>query len=69
MPARRSALPLSSDDFSLRLRAGGQRPLARALADIEGLDAETIARKSMKVAAEICVYTNHEVVVESLETA
>ena len=27
-------------------------------------DAETIARKAMQIAAEICVYTNHNVVVE-----
>ena len=39
---------------------------ARALADIEGLDAETIARKAMKIAADICVYTNHNVIVEKM---
>ena len=38
----------------------------RALADIEGLDAETIARKAMKIAADICVYTNHNVIVEKM---
>ncbi|KAJ8539140.1 hypothetical protein ON010_g12731 [Phytophthora cinnamomi] len=31
------------------------------------LDAETIARKAMKIAADICVYTNGNVVVEMLE--
>ena len=30
------------------------------------MDAETIARKSMAIAAEICVYTNGNLVVESL---
>lgn len=39
---------------------------ARALID-QDLDAETIARKSMKIAADICVYTNENVVVEMLE--
>lgn len=39
---------------------------ARALIDIDGLSAEDIARKSMKIAAEICVYTNDNLVVESL---
>ena len=29
--------------------------------------AETIARKSLAVAAEICIYTNDKIVVESLE--
>jgi uncharacterized membrane protein YbhN (UPF0104 family) len=31
-----------------------------------GLDAEAIARKAMKIAADICVYTNNSVTVESL---
>ncbi len=41
---------------------------ARALKDYEK-DAETLARKAMKVAAEICVYTNDQLTVEVLETA
>jgi ATP-dependent HslUV protease, peptidase subunit HslV len=39
---------------------------ARALIDTE-LDAEAIARKAMTIAAEICVYTNSNLTVESLE--
>ncbi len=31
------------------------------------MDAEAIARRSRAIAAEICVYTNGNVVVESLE--
>ena len=31
--------------------------------------AEDIARKSMAIAAEICVYTNNNVIVESLPSA
>lgn len=48
--------------------SGGQFALAaaRALADTE-LDAETIARRAMAIAAEICVYTNGNLVVERLE--
>lgn len=42
---------------------------ARALVDIDGLDAEDIARKAMEIAAEICVYTNTNVTVESLTTS
>jgi ATP-dependent HslUV protease, peptidase subunit HslV len=38
---------------------------ARALLD-QPLDAEAIARKSMAVAADICVYTNTNFVIESL---
>ena len=50
--------------------SGGTYALAaaRALADSD-LDAEAIARKAMKIAADICVYTNENVVVESLPKA
>jgi ATP-dependent HslUV protease subunit HslV len=30
------------------------------------LDAEEIARRSMKIAADLCVYTNHELTIETL---
>jgi len=32
------------------------------------MDAETIARKAMKIAAEICIYTNENVTVETIES-
>lgn len=41
---------------------------ATALYDYEE-DAETIARKAMKIAADICVYTNENVTVEMIEGA
>jgi ATP-dependent HslUV protease subunit HslV len=48
--------------------SGGNYALAaaRALIDTE-MDAEAIARKAMAIAAEICVYTNTNVTLESLE--
>ncbi|WP_237154397.1 ATP-dependent protease subunit HslV [Oryzibacter oryziterrae] len=47
--------------------SGGTYALAAARALMEtDFDAETIARKAMKIAADICVYTNENVVVESL---
>ncbi len=48
--------------------SGGMYALAaaRALADTEA-DAETMVRKGMAIAAEICVYTNGNLVVESLD--
>ena len=48
--------------------SGGNYALsaARALIDTD-LDAETIARKAMAIAAEICVYTNSNVTLETLE--
>jgi ATP-dependent HslUV protease subunit HslV len=39
---------------------------ARALIEVEGLEAEDIARRAMKIAADICVYTNQSLVVETL---
>ena len=48
--------------------SGGNYALAaaRALADMD-LTAEEIARKAMKIAAEICVYTNNNLTVEGLD--
>jgi len=50
--------------------SGGNFALAaaRALVEYEE-DAETLARKAMQVAAEICVYTNDQLVVEELASA
>ena len=36
--------------------------------DVES-DAEAIVRKAMKIAGDICVYTNHSLVIETLEAA
>jgi ATP-dependent HslUV protease, peptidase subunit HslV len=50
--------------------SGGNYALAaaRALVDYEG-DAETICRKAMAIAAEVCVYTNDRLTVEALDSA
>ncbi len=50
--------------------SGGNFALAaaRALTDYEG-DAEVLARKAMAVAAEICVYTNDRLTIETLDSA
>jgi ATP-dependent HslUV protease subunit HslV len=59
---------LEPEDGLLAIGSGGNyaRSAARALIDIEGLDAEAVARKAMKIAADICVYTNHNVIIEKL---
>jgi ATP-dependent HslUV protease subunit HslV len=53
----------------MAIGSGGNYALsaARALIDIEP-DAEAIVRKAMKIAGDICVYTNHSLVIETLET-
>ena len=49
--------------------SGGNYALsaARALQDYEK-DAETLARKAMAIAADICVYTNGNVTIETLDS-
>ncbi|MBU0859694.1 MAG: ATP-dependent protease subunit HslV, partial [Alphaproteobacteria bacterium] len=56
------------EDGIIGIGSGGNYALsaARALIDIEGLSAEDIARRAMKIAADICVYTNHNIVLEAL---
>lgn len=48
--------------------SGGNFALAaaRALAETD-LDAEEIARKSLAIAADICVYTNNNIIVETID--
>jgi ATP-dependent HslUV protease, peptidase subunit HslV len=54
----------------MAIGSGGNFALAAALALADSdLDAEAIARKAMGIAASICVYTNHNVIVETLDTA
>jgi len=54
----------------LGIGTGGNYALAaaRALMDFD-LPAEEIARRALTIAAQICVYTNDQIVVESLEAA
>ncbi len=62
---------LEPEDGLIGIGSGGSYALAaaRALIDIDDLDAEAIARKSLDIAADICVYTNRNVVLEALEGA
>jgi len=59
---------LEPEDGVIAIGSGGNYALAaaRALMDIEGLSAEEIARRAMRIAGDICVYTNHSVIVETL---
>ncbi len=52
----------------IAIGSGGNYALAaaRALYDLD-LDAEAIARRAMQIAAEICVYTNDQIVLEILD--
>ena len=52
----------------MAIGSGGNYALsaARALADSD-LNAEAIARKAMAIAADICIYTNHNLVIETMD--
>ena len=61
---------LEPDDAVMGIGSGGNYALAAARALLHSdADAETIARSAMCIAAEICVYTNNNIVVESLDSA
>ena len=50
--------------------SGGNYALAAARALVDGpLDAEAIVRRSLDIAADICVYTNRNVTIETLKSA
>ena len=51
---------LSLDDISKRYH------MLEVLMDVDGLDAEAIARRGLEIAAGICIYTNENVVLEKL---
>ena len=61
---------LEPENGLIGIGSGGPYALAavRALVDVDGLDAETIARRALDIAAGICIYTNTQVTLESLET-
>ena len=39
---------------------------ARAMIDTEGMDAEQIATRALEIAADICLYTNRNILIETL---
>ena len=59
---------LEPEDGVIAIGSGGNFALAaaRALMTVDGLSAEEVARRAMKIAADICVYTNHSIIVETL---
>ena len=59
---------LEPEDGVIAIGSGGNYALAaaRALLTVDGLDAEEVARRAMRIAGDICVYTNYSVIVETL---
>lgn len=60
---------IEPDDGVVAIGSGGSLALAaaRALLISSELTAEQIAEQALHIAADICVYTNHEITVEKLE--
>jgi ATP-dependent HslUV protease, peptidase subunit HslV len=61
---------LEPENGVIAIGSGGNYALAAARALLEtDMDAEAIARRAMKIAAEICVYTNTSLTLEKLDVA
>lgn len=60
---------LEPEDGVIGIGSGGNFALsaARALIDEPKMDVRKIVKKSMKVAADLCIYTNNNLVIEILE--
>ncbi len=58
------------EDGLIGIGSGGGFALAaaRALSAMDGLDAEDIARRSLAVAADLCIYTNDQITVEVIRS-
>lgn len=59
---------LEPEDGLIGIGSGGAYALsaAKALVDQKDMDIEEMARKAMKIAGDICVYTNNNLVIERL---
>jgi ATP-dependent HslUV protease subunit HslV len=58
---------LEPTDGVIGIGSGGNYALAAARALIDSdLTAEEIVRKSMKIAGDLCIYTNHEITLEKI---
>jgi len=62
---------IEPEDNLIAIGSGGSyaQAAARALLDNTELDARSIVEKGLAIAADICIYTNHNRTIESLEVA
>jgi len=60
---------IEPEDNLMAIGSGGPfaQSAARALLENTELDAETVVRKSLEIAASICVYTNNNIILETLQ--
>lgn len=59
---------MEPDDGIIGIGSGGNYAMAaaKALYDIDGLSLEDIAHKALKIAGDIDIYTNHNVIIEKV---
>ena len=59
---------LEPEDGVIGIGSGGSYALAaaRAMLDRDDMEAEAIARRALEIAADICIYTNRNIIVETL---
>ena len=59
---------IEPDDGICAIGSGGMYALsaARALLKYSDLDAENIAKEAMEIAGDICIYTNHNITIETM---
>ena len=60
---------IESDDGILAIGSGGPfaNSAAKALIKHTSMNAEEVAKESLNIAADICIYTNHNIVSEKIE--
>lgn len=60
---------LEPEDGVIGIGSGGNFALsaAKALIDVKGIDIKEVITKSMKIAADLCIYTNNNIIIEVLE--
>lgn len=60
---------LEPEDGVIGIGSGGNYAMAaaRALVTVDNLDIKTIVERSMKIAADLCVYTNNNLTIEVIE--
>jgi ATP-dependent HslUV protease subunit HslV len=60
---------IESDDGILAIGSGGPFALsaAKALLKNTKLDAKQIASESLNIAADVCIYTNHNIIIEEIK--
>mmetsp|Transcript_71481 Transcript_71481/g.141710 ORF Transcript_71481/g.141710 Transcript_71481/m.141710 type:complete len:234 (-) Transcript_71481:314-1015(-) len=60
---------IEPEDGIIGIGSGGAfaTAAARALIDVDGMDAEAVCTKAMKIAADMCVYTNHNFIIQNVD--